>query len=124
MPPSSRNGFSAYIHDQENETNETLANIATSQAANCQAFCQLITTNSELAEQLRTALTDISSLKNLVLNKQPHKPRKPHNSYCWTHGFRIADGHTSQSCKNQRAGHQISTTKDNIMGGSTAGQVH
>jgi hypothetical protein len=121
---SSRNGFSAFVNDQENETNETLANIATAQAADRQAFCQLVTTNSELAEQLRTALTDISSLKNMVLNKQPRKPRKPHNSYCWTHGFRVADDHTSQSCKNQQAGHQSSATKDNTMGGSTAGQTN
>jgi hypothetical protein len=119
---SSRNGFSAYINDQENQTNETLANMSTAQAADRQAFCQLVTTNSELAEQLWTALADISSLKNLVLNKQPRKPRTPHNSYCWSHGFRVANNHTSQSCKNQRAGHQTSATKDDIMGGSTAGK--
>ena len=113
------------MEEQENETNEALANLATAQAANRQAFCQLVTTKSDLAEQLRTALTDISSLKNLVLNKQPpRKPRKNNTSYCWTHGFRVAEDHSSKSCKNQREGHQTGATKDDIMGGSTAGKVN
>jgi hypothetical protein len=68
---SSCNGFSAYISDQENETKETLANIATAQASDCQAFCQLVTTNSKLAKQLRTALTDTSSLKSWSSTSSP-----------------------------------------------------
>jgi hypothetical protein len=115
-------GFSAYVKDKENETFEALTNLATAQAADCQAFCNIVTTNLELAKQLRSALSDISSLKNLVLNKQPRKPRQPTNSYCWTHSVRVAKDHTSKTCKNQREGHQTGATKKDMMGGSIAGQ--
>jgi hypothetical protein len=40
--------FSNYVNNQENYT----ANLTIAQAADLQAFCQLVTTNSDLAEQL------------------------------------------------------------------------
>jgi hypothetical protein len=122
---SARSGFSAYSEDKENNIADALANLATAQAADQQAFCQLVTTNTDLAEQLKTAMNDITSLKNLVLSRRPpHNgtPRKPNNNYCWTHGFRVASDHTSKTCKNPKNGHEKEATKDNLMGGSTAGQ--
>ncbi len=122
---SARSGFSNYIQEQddkENATTDTLTNLTTAQAADCQAFCQIVTTNSELAEQRRTALKDITSLKDLVHNKPPPKPRKQHNSYCWTHGFCVAAEHNSATCKNPGSGHQTSANKDNTMNSSTAGK--
>lgn len=120
---STRIGFSNYVNNQENEAADALANLATAQAANCQAFCQLVTTNSELAEQLKSALKNITSLKNLVLSHPPvHQPRKPNNSYYWTHGFRVAANHNSKTCKTPGSGHQTRATKESQMGGSTAGK--
>jgi hypothetical protein len=141
---SARAGFSASAEDKENQITDALANLATAQAADQEAFCQLVTTNTDLAEQLKTAMTDITSLKNLILsqnqnrnnenynpnhdNRNPNQNnpnrRKPNKNYCWTHGFRVADDHNSQNCKNTKFGHQQSATKDNIMGGSTSGQRH
>jgi hypothetical protein len=120
---SARTGFSNFVNEQENQENATanaLTNLATAQAADRQAFCQIDTTNSELAEQLRTALKGIASLKDLVNNRPPPCQQKQNNSYCWTHGFCVAAEHNSTNCKNQGSGHQTSATKDNIMGGSTA----
>jgi hypothetical protein len=123
---SACSGFSAYANDQETQIANALANLATAQAANQQAFCQLVTTNTDLAEQLKTALSDIASLKHLVQNKQSRNPninkRRTTGSYCWTHRFRVADEHNSQNCKTPRDGHQKEANKNNLMGGSTAGQ--
>ncbi len=38
--------------------------------------------------------------------------------YCWTHGFRVKDGHNSTMCSSHRTGHQPGSTRANIMGGS------
>jgi hypothetical protein len=142
---SARAGFSAVAEDKENQIADALANLATAQAADQQAFCQLATTNTDLAAQLKAAMDDITSLKTLMLsqhqnrnnsyndnnnnynnnnnnNANPPNRRKPNTNYCWTHGFRVAENHTSQNCKNTKFGHQQTATKDNLMGGSTAGQ--
>jgi hypothetical protein len=140
---SARAGFSAVAEDKENQIADALANLATAQAADQQAFCQLATTNTDLAAQLKAAMEDITSLKTLMLsqhqnrnhsymdnnnhnnnnnNANPPNRRKPNTNYCWTHGFRVAENHTSQTCKNTKFGHQQTATKDNLMGGSTAGQ--
>jgi hypothetical protein len=43
--------------------------------------------------------------------------------YCWTHGFRVSkEDHTSASCETPGRGHQVTATRNNIMGGSTYGQ--
>jgi hypothetical protein len=119
---------------------DALANLATAQAADQKAFCQLVTTNTDLAEQLKSAMEDISSLKNLVLSQQQnqqdsnpgnnhnhsHNPnpykRRANNNYCWSHGFKVAEDHTSKNCQNTRFGHQKDATRENTMGGSKAGK--
>ena len=42
------------------------------------------------------------------------------NNHCWTHGFDVADSHTSATCKTPAQGHQKEATLTNQMGGSTA----
>jgi hypothetical protein len=127
---SSRTSFSAFANDKENQATDALANLAEATAADRHAFCQLVTTNSDLAVHLQTALSEIQHLKNLVLastgaqtqDKAPRLPRKPTNSYCWTHGYRVAEGHNSATCKNPKTGHQKDANKNSTMNGSTAGQ--
>jgi len=128
---SGRSGFSAYGHDngqdKENQVAEALANLGAAQETDRQAFCQLATTNSDLADQLKMALGEITSLKNLMITIKPAtnitRTRQPNNNYCWTHGFRVAADHTSKTCKNPKPGHQETATKANQMEGSTAGST-
>ena len=125
---SGRSGFSAYSHyDKENQTAEALASLGAAQESDRQAFCKLVTTNSELADQLKVALGEITTLKtvvNQIKTKTLKNPRKPNDNYCWTHGFRVADDHTSKTCKNPKPDHQQEATKTNQMGGSTAGATN
>ena len=41
------------------------------------------------------------------------------NGYCWSHGYKVGKSHTSITCNAKADGHQASTTRANIMGGST-----
>ena len=125
---SGRLGFAAYGADKENQTADALACLGAAQEADRQAFCKLVITNSDLADQLKLALGEITSIKNLMHNNKTTntKPKtRPHNdNYCWTHGFRVADDHTSKTCKNPKPDHQQTATKTNQMGGSTAGSAN
>eukprot|EP00804_Cyclotella_cryptica_P003921 CCRYP_016106-RA/>CCRYP_016106-RA protein AED:0.11 eAED:0.25 QI:0/0/0/1/0.2/0.16/6/0/1395 len=38
--------------------------------------------------------------------------------YCWTHGFRVREGHSSATCANKAEGHKDTATRANTMGGS------
>ena len=119
-----RLGFAANGADKENQTADALASLGAAQEADRQAFCQLVITNFDLADQLKVALGEITSIKNLMHNKSTNakpKTRPQNNNYCWTHGFRVADDHTSKTCKNPKTDHQQTATKTNQMGGSTAG---
>jgi len=49
----------------------------------------------------------------------PRVPNKPFpGNYCWTHGHRISELHTSATCGNKAAGHKDAVTASNMMGGS------
>ncbi len=40
-------------------------------------------------------------------------------NYCWTHGHRCNEHHTSATCSNKAMGHRDDATASNTMGGST-----
>ena len=44
------------------------------------------------------------------------------DGYCWTHGFRVTNKNSSQTCSTPAAGHQRTESRKNIMGGSEAGK--
>ena len=46
------------------------------------------------------------------------KEKFNNTNYYWSHGYDIADKHTSRSCKKPANGHQKTATKDNNMGGT------
>ncbi len=49
----------------------------------------------------------------------PRVPNKPFpGNYCWTHGHRISERHTSATCINKAAGHKDVATASNTMGDS------
>ena len=51
----------------------------------------------------------------------PRVPNKPFpGNYCWTHGHRISQLHTSATCGNKAEGHKDTATASNTMGGSKA----
>ncbi len=39
-------------------------------------------------------------------------------NYCWTHGHRVSEHHTSMTCANKAPGHRDDTTASNTFGGS------
>jgi hypothetical protein len=41
-------------------------------------------------------------------------------NYCWTHGHRVNQNHTSATCGNKAAGHKDKAMSANTMGGSEA----
>ncbi len=51
----------------------------------------------------------------------PRGANKPFTgNYCWTHGHRISQHHTSATCGNKAEGHKDAATVSNTMGGSEA----
>ena len=54
-------------------------------------------------------------------NVEPERKVYDNNNYWHTHGYHIADNHTSATCKNKKERHQTSATRTNIMGGCTRG---
>ena len=51
----------------------------------------------------------------------PWGPNKPFpGNYCWTHGHRISQHHTSAMCGNKAEGHKDAAMASNTMGGSEA----
>jgi hypothetical protein len=42
------------------------------------------------------------------------------NNYCWTHGYKVANTHTSLSCNFPKQGHKIEATRTDNIGGSQA----
>jgi hypothetical protein len=52
-------------------------------------------------------------------------PRKGHNkpfpvNYCWTHGHKVNQNHTSATCGHKAVGHKDDVTSANTMGSSEA----
>ena len=50
-------------------------------------------------------------------NKGPNKDPK---GYCWTHGYNVAHGHDSKTCRTRAEGHKTEATRSNNMGGNQA----
>jgi hypothetical protein len=104
----------------------------TSAATNKKAILkQLITPNSSLASSNSTLTNQVITLRDQFAAKardgsgrgggsnDPNKKRGPDPAgYCWSHGYRVGYGHTSHTCSNPKEGHQPTTTRNNIMGGS------
>ena len=54
----------------------------------------------------------------------PRSSNKPFpGNYCWTHGHRISQAHTSATCSNKAAGHKTTATAADTMGGSDKGRT-
>jgi uncharacterized protein (UPF0335 family) len=109
------------------DTVDAIAQLATATASDRGTVATLTTTNAKLATQLEAAHAQITQLKNEIAtlkNKikpawQGQRPVKTTNndSYCWSHGYWVAQSHTSAACNMKKSGHQDAVSKSNTMGG-------
>ena len=82
------------------------------------ALPSVTTSITDLQQQLIELKKENASLRN----SRPQQPRarQDNGNYCWTHGYRVGNKHTSETCQNKAPSHQDHATHDNTMGGSLA----
>jgi hypothetical protein len=102
-----------------------LANLATATAADRGVVATLTEANARLVKQLEDNSNELRELKALIKKERTEK-RGQHsfnpspNNYCWTHGYKVANTHTSLSCNFPKRGHKREANRANNMGGSQA----
>jgi hypothetical protein len=102
-----------------------LANLATPTAADRGVVATLMEANARLVKQLEDNSNELWELKALIKNEifekrgQRSFNHSP-NNYCWTHGYKVANTHTSLSCNFSKQGHKREATRTNNMDGSQA----
>jgi predicted RNase H-like nuclease (RuvC/YqgF family) len=87
------------------ETAEAIAQLTTATASYQGTVATLTTTNAKLANQLEAAHALISQLKSEIATLnikikpvwQVQRPTRTTNndSYCWSHGYQVAESHTT-----------------------------
>jgi hypothetical protein len=102
-------------------------------ATNDSAFLQqLVAANLALTTTVATLTSANKKLADAAANKRGRPPQvgttprparrvtqKPFpGNYCWTHGHRVSQTHTSGTCGTKAPGHQDAATAPNTMGGS------
>jgi hypothetical protein len=106
-------------------TIRALANLATATSTERSIVTTLTEANSRLAKQLEYRSNDMKDIKALLKKERAYRKGKrtlnpsPDN-YCWTHGYKVANSHTSLSCNYPKHGHKREATKADNMGGSQA----
>jgi hypothetical protein len=113
--------------DSMQETAEAIAQLATATASDRGTVATLNTTNAKLVNQIEAAHALIAQLKNEIATLrskikhawQGQRPAKTTNndSYCWSHGYQVAESHASATCNVRKNGHQEAATKIDTMGG-------
>jgi hypothetical protein len=115
-----------------NETADAFANLASATAADRSTIASLVATTQDLTTQLATKDTLINELRRQLRNRPataaPGRADQggniPNNqNYCWTHGWIVADDHTSASCTRKRQGHKPTATRADTMGGNDRGKA-
>jgi hypothetical protein len=102
-----------------------LANLATSTAADRGAVATLTEVNAHLVKQLEDNSNELREIKALIkkerFEKRVQRCFNPSpNKYCCTHGYKVANTHTSLSCNFPKQGHKREATRADSMGGSQA----
>jgi putative hemolysin len=102
-----------------------LANLATSTAADIGVVAALTQANYRLVKQLEEKAFKSRELKAL-LNQEWRDKKGPRSfnasasSYCWTHGYKVGETHTSLTCNTRNPCHKAEATRTENMGGSQA----
>jgi hypothetical protein len=102
-----------------------LSNLATATAADRGVVAALTQTNARLVKQLEDNSNELREIKALIKKERTEKRSQrsfnPSSSnYCWTHGYKVGNTHTSLTCKLLRPGHKKEATQADNMGGSQA----
>jgi hypothetical protein len=102
-----------------------LANLATATAADRGVVATLTEANTRLVKQLEDNSNELRELKALIKKERVEKRGQrsfnpPPNTYCWTHGYKVGNTHTSLTCKLPKPGHKREATRADNMGGSQA----
>jgi hypothetical protein len=92
------------------------------------AFAPITTSNQQLTQQLADTLNRLGDLEAKLdksSNVEPTRRRGlPQNkNYCHTHGYIIADTHTSATCNSKAEGHKNTAFRAKIMGCSTKAKI-
>jgi hypothetical protein len=102
-----------------------LANLARETAADRGVVATLTEANTHLVKKLEDNSNDLRELKALIkkerVEKRDQRSFNPSpNNYCWTHGYKIGNTHTSLSFNLPKQGHKREATRADNMGGSQA----
>jgi hypothetical protein len=102
-----------------------LANLATATTADRGVVATLTEANARFVKQLEDNSNALRELKALIkkerFEKRGQRSLNPSpNNYCWTHGYKIANTHTSLSCNFPKQGHKREATRTDNMGGIQA----
>ena len=113
-----------------------LDNLAAAATTERTTLSQLIENNTTLTASITSLTASVASLtaaytllstgNTAAASTRPSNRARTSNrglankGYCWTHGYRVKEGHDSKTCKHKEEGHQDGATRANIMGGSTA----
>jgi hypothetical protein len=102
-----------------------LANLSTATAADRGVVATLTEANARLVKQLEDTSNELRELKALIrkerVEKRGQRSFNPSpNKYCWTHGYKIGNTHTSLSCKLPKPVHKREATRSDNISGSQA----
>jgi hypothetical protein len=102
-----------------------LANLATATAADSGVVATLTEANARLVKQPEDSSNELREIKALI--KKEGFEKRGQNSFnpspknfFWTHGYKVANTHTSLSCNFPKQGHTRESTRTDSMGGSQA----
>jgi dynactin complex subunit len=103
----------------------SIANLATATAADRGVVEKLTEDNAHLVKQLEDNSNELRELKALIRKERTEirgqRSFNPSpNNYCWTHGYKVANIHTSLSCNFPKHGHNRVSTREDNMGGIQA----
>jgi hypothetical protein len=102
-------------------TIEALANLATATAAVRGVVATFTEANARLFKQLEDNSNELRELNALIKKERFEKRGQSSfnpspNNYCWTHGYKFANTHTSLSCNFPKEGHKKEATRTDNMG--------
>jgi hypothetical protein len=102
-----------------------LSNLVTANTADWGVVEALTQANARLVKQLEDNSNELRELKALTkkvrTEKRGQRSFNPSPSnYCWTHGYKAGNTHTSLTCKLPKPGHKKEATRADTVGGSQA----
>jgi hypothetical protein len=129
----SNSAVAQYEDDLEEQALGAFANLATATAVDQGVVAQLTEAKSRFAKQLEYNALALKEVKALLKKERAERagsgnsdcpPRRTFtpssDNYCWSHGYKVARTHTSQTCLYPKDGHKREATNKNNMGGSQA----